>query len=303
MKISKEFKIGAFVVIVLVVSFFVINYLRGVDIFDKEIELSSRYANLEGLVASAPVNIKGYKAGKVTEVVYDTAAGDFVVTCSISKDFAIPSDSKMTIYGVDIMGGKGIRIDLGTSSEMAQDGDTLAPASEPDLISGLASGLSPLMSKVTSTLDSLSVTVASVNALLSSQNRDAISRTLAHLENTIADVSKIADGLGGRADKLNAFVDDLSELSDRFVNISEQADTLVGKVSSLVGTISENDIEELVTSFKELLESINDPEGTVGKLLVDDSVYDSLDALLSDVDSLVNKIQENPKKYLKISVF
>ena len=42
---------------------------------------------------------------------------------------------------------------------------------------------------------------------------------------------------------------------------------------------------------------------TNGKLLVDGSVYDSVDELLNDIDTLVKKIEENPKKYLKISVF
>ena len=57
MKFSKELKIGVFVVTVLVASFFLINYLRGEDIFNNEIELVSRYDNVEGLVASAPVYI------------------------------------------------------------------------------------------------------------------------------------------------------------------------------------------------------------------------------------------------------
>ena len=55
--------------------------------------------------------------------------------------------------------------------------------------------------------------------------------------------------------------------------------------------------------MKDLLDNVNDPDGTIGKLFVDKSVYDSFDALLNDIDDLVNKIQENPKKYLKISVF
>ena len=58
-----------------------------------------------------------------------------------------------------------------------------------------------------------------------------------------------------------------------------------------------------VASFKELLTKVNDPEGTIGKLLVDDSVYNSVDELLGDVDVLVRKIQENPKKYIRISIF
>lgn len=48
---------------------------------------------------------------------------------------------------------------------------------------------------------------------------------------------------------------------------------------------------------------MNDPDGTIGKLFVDNSVYDSVDELLKDIDSLVGKIEENPKKYIRISIF
>jgi ABC-type transporter Mla subunit MlaD len=69
MIMSKELKIGTFVVTIAVASFFLINYLRGEDLFNREIELTSRVETVEGLVASAPVYIKGYKAGKVSEII------------------------------------------------------------------------------------------------------------------------------------------------------------------------------------------------------------------------------------------
>lgn len=303
MKFSKEWKIGSFVVIVLVVSFFVINYLRGKDIFNKEIELVAYYENLEGLTESAPVFIKGYKAGKVNEVEYVAAEGNFKVTCSIMKEFAIPEDSKMTIYAVDIMGGKGIRIDPGSSEIMAGDGAELAPAFEAGLLDGLASQITPLMAKVNNTLDSLTVTVAGVNQLLGAQNQEKISSTLAHLERTMADVSSIADGINGKSDELNAFIENLAGLSAKLNVIAEKVDTTIDGVNGVVDGLEETDIKGVVESFKVLLENINDPDGTIGKLLVDGSVYDSLDALLTDVDSLVKKIEENPKKYMKLSVF
>ena len=103
MKYSKEFKIGLFVVSVLVAAFFLINYLRGEDIMNKEMDLVSTYENVEGLVASAPVYIKGFKAGKVAEVIYRPESDDFKVVCSVRKEFRIPEDSRMTIYAVDIM--------------------------------------------------------------------------------------------------------------------------------------------------------------------------------------------------------
>lgn len=300
MKFSKEFKIGLFVVTVLTASFFLINYLRGKDLFNREMEICARYQDVEGLVSSAPVYIKGYKAGKVTEVAYDPASDDFTVTCSVMKDFRIPVDSRMMIYGVDIMGGKGIRIDLGSSTDLIEDGGLLASSSEPGMLDGLASGVAPIMDKLGRTLDSLNVTVSSVNRLLADGN---ISRTTSHLERTMADVSAIVAVMEGKSDELNVFVDNLAALSSQLISVSQKADTLVSDVSDVVSKISADELRDVVSSFRALLENINDPEGTVGRLLTDDSVYDSVDSLLNDIDTLITKIQENPKKYIKISVF
>lgn len=300
---SKEIKIGIFAVSILVVSFFLINYLRGEDIFNREIELSSRFASVEGLVPSAPVYIKGYKAGKVSEVIYDSEAEDFEVVCSIKKEFRIPSDSKMTIYSVDIMGGKGVKIDLGTSGLAVSDGDALAPAFEAGLMDGLAGGIGPLMAKVTSTLDSLSVTVSGINRMLSEENSARIASTLAHLDRTMANGDALSAVIGGKSDELAAFVSNLQIVSDKLVSVAGQADTVLAGINTTVASLSESDIAGVVTSLNDLLDNVNDPDGTIGKLFVDKSVYDSFDALLNDIDDLVNKIQENPKKYLKISVF
>lgn len=303
MKMSKELKIGSFAVMVFVLSFFVINFLRGEDIFNREIELTASYDNVEGLVPSAPVYIKGYKAGKVVEVEYDKEQQIFDVVCSIKKEFMIPVDSRMTIYSVDIMGGKGVKIDLGSSAEYVEDGDRLEPAFEAGLMDGLSAGIGPLIDKVGNTLDSLSVTVAGINSILNDANRSRISSTLKHLDATMADVRAIASEVNGKSDELNLFIDNLAALSEKLAPVMEQVDSTMTSVTSVVNKIDRSDIEGVIESFNSLLKKIDDPEGTVGKLIVDGSVYNSLDSLLSDIDSLVRKIEENPKKYIRISVF
>lgn len=300
---NKELKIGLFAVAILVVSFFLINYLRGEDIFNNEIELTSRYENIEGLVASAPVYIKGYKAGRVSEVRYDSEAEDFIVTCSILKDFRIPSDSRMTIYSVDIMGGKGVRIDLGSSPDAAKDGDALAPSFEAGLMDGLSDGVGPLLAKVGNTLDSLTVTVSNVNRLLSEENQAAVSRSLAHLEDTMESLNELSSTVNGRSGEIENLLTSLSAFSSSLQGIAVKVDSAMDDVADIAGSLDGSEIESLIASFKELLENVNDPEGTFGRLLSDDSIYSSVDSLLSDIDVLVRKIQENPKKYLKISVF
>lgn len=300
---SKEVKIGSFAVAILVASFFLINYLRGEDIFNREIEVSSRFETVEGLVASAPVFVKGYKAGKVTEVSYNAEKEDFEVICSILKEFRIPADSKMTIFSTDIMGGKGIRIDFGTSSEYVNDGEALAPAFEKGLMDGLAEGVMPLLEKVNNTIDSLNVTVSGINSFLSTENIATLSSTLKHIDATMANLRGISSSVNGKSKEIEALMDNLAAISGKFNDTADKLDTTIAGVGTIVQSVNEADIVGLVESFRHLLENINDPDGSIGKLLTDDSVYNSVDELLSDVDQLIRKIQENPKKYIRISVF
>lgn len=300
MKLSKELKIGAFVVLVLVMSFFLINYLRGRDLFNREIEVSSRYSDIEGLVESAPVYIKGYKAGKVIDVSYDIESCDFIVTCSIIKDFMIPDDSRMIIYGVDIMGGKGVRIDLGSSPVSVDDGGFLSASTEPAMLDGLAEGVTPIFEKVAATLDSLNTAVSLFNKVLSDKS---IARTMAHMEHTLYSISSIASNLDGNSDELNSLMNNLASLSSYLIGLTSKADSLLVDAAGYLDAVDHEDLREVVVSFRDLLTNINDPDGTIGKLMTDGSVYDSVEDLLDDIDVLVRKIQENPKKYIKFSVF
>lgn len=303
MKHKKELKIGIFVVAVLVTSFFVINYLRGMDIFNREIEVVAYFDDVQGLAESAPVFIKGYKAGKVTTVEYIPSSGTFEVICSVKKEFAIPSDSKMTIYATDIMGSKGVKIEMGTSSTKVADGGTLAASFEPGLMDGLAEQLQPMLVKVNNTLDSLNVTVSHVNALLGAENQARISSTLANLDKAMADVAAFASSIEGKTCQIDEIVNDLAALSASLKVIGEKAQVSVDGVNEFITEINDADIKGVVESFHALLNNINDPDGTVGKLLKDGSVYESLDSLLVDIDSLIRKIEQNPKKYMKLSVF
>ena len=300
---SKELKIGLFAVTILTISFFLINYLRGEDLFNREIELSSRYSNVEGLVPSAPVFIKGYKAGKVAEVNYNAESEDFEVICSVKREFRIPSDSRMTIYSVDIMGGKGVKIELGKAASYAEDGDMLKSGFEAGLMDTIAGSVGPLLQKVNNTMDSLAVTVSGINALLSDKNRAHITNTLAHLERTMANVQSVSQDIEGRSAELVYFIENLSSLSAKLNSIADRTDTAISGVNEVVTTISESDLQGVISSLKILLDNMNDPDGTIGKLFVDNSVYDSVETLLNDIDTLICRIQENPKKYLRISVF
>ena len=299
---KRETKIGLFAALVLLSTFLIINYLRGADVFDKEITIISHFPTIEGLEPSNPVIVKGYKAGSVTRVTYNPETDMFDVTCSVLKKIRIPEDSRMTIHSVDLMGGKGIRLDLGTSSEMVRNKAELKADYAPDLVSSLTNLIGPLIVKVSAMLDSLSTTAEGLNRILAAVDEKTIKSSVDHLEGTLANVDRFSGMLAANTSSIDSLIINLRDVSARLVSICEGADKAVDNVGKVTDNLTEADLKGLVESLKMLSIRLNDTEGTIGKLINDGEAYDSINNLLSDVDSLVRRIEADPKKYLKFKV-
>lgn len=303
MKASKELKIGIFVILVLVLSFFVINFLREKDLFNRDIEVSAKYPDVCGLTASAPVYFKGYKAGTVSSIEYDRESGEFLVTCTVDRGFGLSAGTRMVIYSVDLLGGKGVELVPGTSVEILDDGAVIPGETRPDLLASVGDEILPLAGKISSAVDSLNVTVSSINRILGKENRDGLAAAIGHIDRTMANIESISSVIGGRSTEIDGLLANLHEVSASLASVMEKADTAMADIGNVAAALDESDIRGLVTSFRELADSVRDPDGSVGKLLADGGVYDSLESLLADIDSLVRQIEENPKKYIKISLF
>ena len=124
-----------------------------------------------------------------------------------------------------------------------------------------------------------------------------------HAEKTMASLRSLSASIDGKSAEINSLIDNLDQFTGKLGAIADKVDITMTGVNEIVGSVSAADINALVSSAYELLRNINDPNGSVGKLLNNDSVYNSVDSLLVDVNEIVDKIKENPKKYLKISVF
>lgn len=303
MKFSKEFRIGFFAIVVGTVAFFLLNYLRGNDIFNREQEYIGYFDNIETLTVSAPVMIKGYKAGQVTDIEYQTEEGNFKVCCSVSRDFRVPVDSRLVLFSTSIMGGKGIEVQMGTSDQIAEEDTVLETGSVADLLTSLGNNIGPVMENLASVMDSLRITVAGVNRLLCEENRKTVERTLASLDRTVASASALMASLNGKSAELESFIDNLKAVSDKLAPMMDKADAAVGNLNTITAQLSEAEIKALVESANSLLDKVQDSDGTLGRLMKDGSVYDSVEELVGDLDKLIKAIQENPKKYIKISVF
>lgn len=294
MALKKEFKLGIFVILVLVATFFVINILRGSDIFGREIKLIGKFSDVETLVASAPVQIKGFIAGRVKKVEYLADEDMFIVECAVDRKFRVPVDSKMNLYSTSIMGGKGIKIEFGVSTEYAGNGYELQTGTDTDFITLLTRNITPLMIKVRSLLDSLQVTVSEVNQLLNEDNRNNIGKSLEHLNRTLSSARELSARLNGKSEDLENLIVNLSLVSEKLNPIADTAAVALDNIKLATGKLSASDIEGTVSSLEATLEGIN---------VAVDNLNGPLENVLNDADSLINAVKQNPKKYIKISIF
>ena len=62
-------------------------------------------------------------------------------------------------------------------------------------------------------------------------------------------------------------------------------------------------LESTLESFDAVMKKIEQGEGSIGKLVNDEKLYDNLDAASKELEELLRDLKENPKRYLHISVF
>lgn len=294
MKLKKEFRLGLLVILVLAATIIVINYLRGVDILGRETVVVAYFDDVESLVASAPVQIRGFRAGRVSDVDYMPEADNFRVECSIRKDFKIPEDSRMVICSTSLLGGKGVKIILGKSDTLVHKGSVLLSGSELDLISSLTNGLMPLLESAKSLIDSASITVNNVNDLLGESNRANIRSSLNHLNATLAHARSLAASLDGKSAELESLIDNLDLLGKKLGPIADSAQTTI---DNLNGVTAKLDSADLTGTIRDIDSAVKTIDRTIEEIRV------PLDELLTDADAFIRSVKENPKKKIKLSVF
>ena len=292
----KEIKIGAFAVIVLAVALFMIEFLKGKDIFSRNNTYYIIYPSVEGLSISTGITVGGYAAGVISDIAYNRQTMDYTVSASVSREFDIPEDSFIEIYSSDILGTKKLRVKMGTSGVMASSGDTLRGCMEADMLSSVTGSLDSLMR-------SIRTTVESVNLILDEENRAEVRQLLQRLNRTAGNLDNISSMLQSKSPDIETLLSNLSSISATLDSAATAISGTAANAEAITASLNEADLKGMTDSIRSLAGRLQSPDGSIGKLIRSDSLYNTLTALSSDLDSLVNNIRKDPKKYIKISIF
>lgn len=299
----KEVKLGILMCIIIAATFFAMDFLKGKDLFTNDIKLHTTFESVEGLAVSTPVNIQGYKVGNITELSYNPKERVYNITFSVLEEFNIPDDSRLEVYSSDILGSKAMRISLGQSSQYFSSGDHIPGAFAPDMLGQLLGGLTETKQQVDTLLTNLNITVNSINGILNENNSENIASVMEDLQITMSEIAGIASAVNEKTPQIESIISGFEKVSNTLASSSEAVGKTIANAEQITNALTESQIQESLKSLKELLDNLQNESGTIGKLLSSDSLYNSITSLSSHLDSLVTKIEKDPKKYIKISIF
>lgn len=294
MKLTKEIKIALVAIVGILVMYFGINFLKGMNLFSTNNAYYMTFDDIQGLGASTPIYADGYKVGTVDGLEYDYKEnGPIKVKVDINRDLRIPQGSKAEIVK-DLMGNLQVNLLLANNPRERVEPGGIIPGAVNGGMMDKAANLVPVVEKMLPKLDSI---LTSVNALLadpalaaSLHNVETITSNLTistrELNTLMAGLNKQVPGMIGKA---NGVLDNTNRLTANLASLDVQ------------GTL--NKVNQTLESAHQFTEKLNSNQGSLGLLMNDTKLYDNLTSTMSHADSLVIDLKAHPKRYVHFSVF
>lgn len=293
----KEFAIGLSVIVALFILVFGINYLKGINIFTPANFYYAEYDNVSDLSMSAPVTIDGYQVGKVRDITFDyDHPGKLKVTFAVDKKLRVPVDSRATIENT-LLSGAFINLHLGTSDKMLEHGARIESGSAPGLMDALQSEVLPSIGSVMHKVDSLLV---SLNTLVADP---ALAQTISRLDGISNNILIASQGLNSTLNK------DVPQIMRSAKGSLTRIDTICANLAVLSATLKNLPLDQTMASVNKTTDNLarfstnlNNPNSTLTQLTTEAELYDRINRVAADIDSLIVDIKKNPKRYISIKL-
>jgi len=331
---SREVKLGIFAFLVLLVSIFSYQYLKGENLLKKSFNYETVFDDVTGLSKSSSVFINGFPIGTVYDINLDPDNLDqMVVKFNIAGDYKVPTNAVVEMVNDGLVGGKVLSMDFDKQckgGDCAQDGarfngkvlGLLGSMIETDDVKEYASAFGGELSTVIESLGTpegkgainaslleLEQTMKNMTKLTETTNR-IMNQSASNLNKTMSNMASITDNLAQNNAQITAMLQNFNNVSSQLsaANVGETVSSTTATIqqaekamTKLQGTLANAD--DAVKSLNTLINNATSGDGTMAKLINDKQLYDNLEVTSKNLSLLLQDLRLNPSRYIKVSVF
>ncbi|GGK28153.1 organic solvent ABC transporter substrate-binding protein [Yeosuana aromativorans] len=299
MKISKEVKTAILVLLGIALFIFGYNYLKGKNLFESDSLYYTEF-DYNALSKSSVVTVKGNTVGKVQDIIYDYKTGKTKVAFSVNEQLKFSKNSIVKMYQTGLMSGNALAIQISEEGELAKPGDVLKSKVEVGIITSLSKNFTGVSSDLNTTLKTTDTLLGNINKIVVDESDEGLKKTIAELNATLKsfkELSLSANSLIAQNDQnIAAIIDNFKNTSQNLSQLSEQL-----KEANLDDTLK--NLNTAVASLNNMLSTIDNGEGSIGKLLKDEGLYNNLEGATLQLEQLLQDMKLNPKRYVHFSLF
>ena len=275
---------------------FLITYLKGDNIFSSDNTYYTEF-DYNALTKASPVTVKGNDVGKIQEIIYDFETGKTRVSFTIDDKLQFSKQTKVRLYATGLMGGNALAIIVSNDGEKAKPGDFIASEVEEDLVTNLTNSFSGVSENLDSTLSSADSLLINLNSLVLDESDDGIKSAIAELNATMKSFKSVAYSINTLVGENDA---KLASVLTNFDSLTKDLSVITSNLKTVEFTAIAAKLDNTLASVNTVMTSVNNGEGSLGKLLKEDDLYNNLEAASKEMEELIRDIKLHPARYRRI---
>ncbi len=315
---SKQIKIWALVIVTVGLAAWGARYLKGYNFFADEVIYHARYDNIQVLTESNPVYYQGMKVGQVSEItiVYDTLQKKNVIDVSFivsNKSVNISDSTIARIAGDGLLGSRCIKLDKVGSGKSLPNGGYVVGEIEKELQEQISEMLLPLKRSSEKLIGSAEQLIASFGAVMNEETKQnlmeafrTIPHTIKNLENATLTIDTTVKVSG---EKMKAIFANIESITKNLQHNNGKITSILSNLDAISDSLARSNFKETILTVTKTLKTtdtilgkINKGEGTIGQLVNNERLYNELTLASARLNMLIIDLQENPQKYINLSL-
>ena len=287
---TRELWVGLLGIVALLTIYLLINFFKGIDIFNEGNKYYVRFDNIGELMKANPIYLNGYKVGHVSNISYDfNNTDEVIVEIDVDRRLKMPSDSYAEVSN-KMLGSGTISLHLGKGDILAVKGDTIRGF----LNEGPLQGAKDILPQIGALVPKVDSVLVSLNNILGNPSINSSIDNVAILTLELTKTTNMINSLLGK---------DIPQATDKLLKLEDDMLAVTSQLSELDYKRLFATLEESIHNMKMITEALNNGEGTAGMLLKDSTLYNNLNTTCAAATALLEDLKKDPKRYVHFSIF